>query len=256
VSLVTRCPACATAFRVAPPQLSAHRGQVRCGKCGEVFDGIANLMDPSAERLRLEPSPQLGLFDAARRAAAPTPLPRPSPPGQAPVPAFLAEPPAPRRALWWSLAALALVVLLAQAVYHFRAELAVSVPAARAPLEAACRPLGCEVPLPRQLRLLSIDSYEVREDARGEGLIVLHAVIRNRAPFPQQYPSLHLTLTDEANLPVVSRALAPPEYLEPAEAPQRLARGLAPGGEASLTVYLDASKARASGYELVLFYPS
>ena len=34
----TSCPACATAFRVSPEQLSARGGKVRCGKCRVVFD--------------------------------------------------------------------------------------------------------------------------------------------------------------------------------------------------------------------------
>ena len=168
----------------------------------------------------------------------------------------MAEPRAPRRGLWWSLIALAVLALLAQAAHHFRAELAARWPPTRPALEEACRFLGCEIRLPRQVKLLSIDSYEVRPDPRREGVIVLNAVIRNRAPFPQEYPALQLTLTDEANRELVSRAILPREYLEPARARELLARGIDAGGEAALTVHLDASRTRATGYELVLFYPS
>ena len=55
MSLVTRCPVCATAFRVQGSQLSVRSGQVRCGKCGTVFDGLAALVEEGVERLRLEP---------------------------------------------------------------------------------------------------------------------------------------------------------------------------------------------------------
>lgn len=66
--LVTRCPACGTAFRAAPAQLSARSGMVRCGKCRAVFDGVAHLEDePDSARLANEPSPQLGLFDQRLR---------------------------------------------------------------------------------------------------------------------------------------------------------------------------------------------
>jgi predicted Zn finger-like uncharacterized protein len=41
--MVTRCPACATVFRVTPQQLQAHQGQVRCGRCMAVFDGFGTL---------------------------------------------------------------------------------------------------------------------------------------------------------------------------------------------------------------------
>jgi predicted Zn finger-like uncharacterized protein len=43
MSTVTRCPACATLFRVTPQQLQAHQGQVRCGQCTTVFDGFKDL---------------------------------------------------------------------------------------------------------------------------------------------------------------------------------------------------------------------
>ena len=37
----TRCPGCATVFRVTPEQLAMRGGQVRCGQCKAVFDGVA-----------------------------------------------------------------------------------------------------------------------------------------------------------------------------------------------------------------------
>lgn len=43
MSLVTTCPACSTAFRVTPEQLSAHRGDVRCGQCQHIFNALREL---------------------------------------------------------------------------------------------------------------------------------------------------------------------------------------------------------------------
>lgn len=43
MSLTTRCPSCATAFRVTPSQLQARRGTVRCGRCSTVFNALDNL---------------------------------------------------------------------------------------------------------------------------------------------------------------------------------------------------------------------
>ena len=62
MSLATRCPSCLTAFRVHREQLAARGGRVRCGRCGAAFDAIRALLEEGAEPLRLEPSPQLGLF--------------------------------------------------------------------------------------------------------------------------------------------------------------------------------------------------
>jgi predicted Zn finger-like uncharacterized protein len=241
MSLITRCPSCATAFRVLPEQLAAREGKVRCGKCAAVFDGAAGLLKQPEASAPEAPAPE----DAE------TP-----PEALEPLPAFMAEPRPPRRALWWTLTVLAALALAAQAAHHFRAEIAARWPALHGPLQEACLLLDCEIRLPRQMKLLSIDSYEVRPDPRREGVIVLSAVIRNRAPFAQEYPALQLTLTDEANRELVSRAILPREYLEAARGPALMARGIEAGGEAALTVHFDASRARATGYELVLFYPS
>ena len=252
MSLVTRCPVCGTAFRVQRGQLSARGGKVRCGKCAAVFDGVAGLVEEGAERLALEPSPQLGLFDPSRRPAVTAAS------EDAPLPQFMAEPDEARRSpwLWALLALLAALALFGQAAHRFRSELAATLPAARAPLDAACRLVGCTVQLPRRPDLMSIDSSELQADPRRQGIIVLNAVVRNRARFAQDYPALELTLTDDAERPVLRRVLAPRDYLDAARAAQLLSRGIAPGGEASLRVYLDSSRSAATGYRLYLFYPS
>ncbi len=41
--LITRCPNCATRFRVTEDQLQVAKGQVRCGACLHVFDGTDHL---------------------------------------------------------------------------------------------------------------------------------------------------------------------------------------------------------------------
>lgn len=41
----TRCPACATTFRVNPEQLKARAGKVRCGKCDSVFNALDTLIE-------------------------------------------------------------------------------------------------------------------------------------------------------------------------------------------------------------------
>ncbi|MBV8619516.1 MAG: DUF3426 domain-containing protein [Curvibacter sp.] len=45
MSLITRCPACATTYKVVPDQLRISEGWVRCGQCTEVFDARAHLVD-------------------------------------------------------------------------------------------------------------------------------------------------------------------------------------------------------------------
>jgi predicted Zn finger-like uncharacterized protein len=45
MSLVTRCPACSTAFKVVRDQLRISEGWVRCGRCSQVFDATLDLQE-------------------------------------------------------------------------------------------------------------------------------------------------------------------------------------------------------------------
>ncbi|MCA1998925.1 MAG: zinc-ribbon domain-containing protein, partial [Hyphomicrobiales bacterium] len=73
-----------------------------------------------------------------------------------PPPGFGADARPPSQWPWWAGAALALVALAAQAVIHFRTELAVRHPDARPALEALCAPFGCDIPLPAKIGLMEI----------------------------------------------------------------------------------------------------
>lgn len=272
--LVTRCPECATAFRVQPDQLSARGGRVRCGKCSSVFDGLANLVQ-EAPPAPIEPSPQIGLFDPRGRptAEASTRQAEREAPGSATtmradaasavdgaqmddaaLPEFLEERPErpPFRVVWGFLSLLAALALAAQALLLYRTEVAVLFPETRPHLEIACGMLDCELHLPRRAELLSIESSDLQADARRANVLVLNAVVRNRAPFPQEYPSLELTLTDERDEAVVRRVLNPADYLADRRG---VARGIPAGGEEALRLYFEAAKVRATGYRLYLFFP-
>ena len=53
--MLTRCPHCQTAFRVATDQLRSHHGRVRCGNCNAVF----NALDTLVEQLEAMQAPPL-----------------------------------------------------------------------------------------------------------------------------------------------------------------------------------------------------
>jgi predicted Zn finger-like uncharacterized protein len=256
LNLTTRCPNCGTAFRVQPAQLSARGGKVRCGKCTHVFDGVAALVaesEQTAAPAEAEPSPQLALFGASRKSSD-------GGAGEAanedaPVADFLEEAPPPKRS--WSLAfgvALLLIALAAQATHYFRTEIAAMVPEARPFLIAACATLKCDLKLPRRPKLMAIESSDLQADGRRDNVIVLNAVLRNQAPFAQEYPSLELTLTDERDEAVARRVLVPADYLagHPVEL---VSRGIDAGADAPLRVYFDTGGLRAVGYRMYLFFP-
>lgn len=48
MSLITTCPACGTSFRITLEQLSAHRGDVRCGQCQHIFSALKQLAEVAA----------------------------------------------------------------------------------------------------------------------------------------------------------------------------------------------------------------
>ena len=85
MSFVTRCPACATHFKVVSDQLKISDGWVRCGQCGEVFDASLQLgtlpptepdTDTGAETQPLisDPPPPESQADAWAEVAVPEPV--------------------------------------------------------------------------------------------------------------------------------------------------------------------------------------
>lgn len=280
MSLLTRCPSCDTTFRVHAPQLSARGGRVRCGKCSLIFDALSQVVEEDTASPEVGPSPQLALFDPARLAAeareAAAARAREAAARSAAGPAQPAVPrvrrpttPAPDEAaflatrrersrfllMWSLLALLALLVLAAQAVVHFRTDLVLLAPKLRPQLEIACEMLGCQVHLPRDPDLIGIESSELRFDQKRDSIIRLTALLRNRATFAQELPALELTLTDEKDRPVARRVLLPADYLGAKDAQTRLASGIAPGAEEVINVELELLGLHAAGFRLYLFYP-
>lgn len=261
--LTTQCPNCGTAFRVTPEQLKARAGKVRCGQCNGVFNALENLQDaapPAASAA--EPAPaaeQAFLAQAEASSAGETTV--EAPPQQAftepvDIPSEDAGS-APARRRWpavaWAVATLlALVLLLAQAAYLLRAELAVSQPELRPLLQEMCGLLDCDIPLPRKADLVSIEVSDLHPDPQRPKLLVLATTLKNRAPFVQGYPHLELTLTDLRDQPVIRRIFAPADYLADGI---DAAAGFAAGADLPVTLWLDAGESGASGYRLYLFYP-
>lgn len=93
MSLITRCPACQTMFKVVPDQLRISEGWVRCGQCNEVFDATihmvenpatAPLMETSASEDLPPPSPAVVAAPEPEMEAAEPPV-APVPPAPAPA---------------------------------------------------------------------------------------------------------------------------------------------------------------------------
>jgi predicted Zn finger-like uncharacterized protein len=90
MSLITRCPACETMFRVVPDQLRISEGWVRCGHCTEVFDAALHLQ-PQALIPEPPPEPAQAPVESfaepqPEQPPEPVPPPEPQPWMQAPEP--------------------------------------------------------------------------------------------------------------------------------------------------------------------------
>ena len=175
---------------------------------------------PSSEATRAPGTP------TAAASAAPQPAPRPAPPPARPAPEAPVRAPRKSRSvaldqsgmerllphLWRAGAGVALLVLLAQIVNHYRDQLAATARFHR-PLTALYASLG--VPLvPRW----DLRAYEVRQlgasvEPTSTGVITVRASIKNAAPRPQPLPLLRVTLQDRFGNRIAARDVAPPSYL-------------------------------------------
>lgn len=312
MALITRCPDCATAFRVTPLQLQAQGGDVRCGHCAHIFNGFATLatmQEPEAVDLSARKVPDItesnfktpsvddSLIAADQEissqasgnettqtevitespdrevpepesAASKEPAPQISDTASAPgnysaenyaperyVPDDYAFGVAPSRkvsAAWGVASLFLLVVLAAQAIYFYRAELSAIMPATRPYLEQYCELLGCTIPLPQNAALLSIESSEMQADTPRSGLITLNATVRNYASYPQAFPSFELTLTDPQDQPLASHTFDPKASLGEN---MNSAGAIAPNHEFNVRLHLDGGDLNAAGYRVFLFYP-
>ncbi|HET9650945.1 MAG TPA: zinc-ribbon and DUF3426 domain-containing protein [Usitatibacter sp.] len=297
--LITTCTHCLARFRVTPQQLNEKQGQVRCGRCRQVFSGFEALErfpdDDTGTRLLADREAETGEkaealadFDEAPRAeeppkGAPPPAPTPTPtpartmiePPSTPPSRPMVEPPAPTPSrpltprarpvfepappvreppsrAWAYGAVLLFVVLLAELAFGFRAPLAQRYPVLRPWLEAACARAGCTVPWPREDALLKLEDSELLEVPGRANEIALGARIRNLASFAQEYPYIELTLTDTTGQPAVRRVLRPPDYLGRAV---NAGEALPAGADLPIQLRLETPRVRATGYELLLFYP-
>jgi len=160
----------------------------------------------------------------------------------------------PKRRTWpWVIAALLLLLVsIAQAAYFFRVDLAARLPGLKPALISYCQLLKCTVPLPQNTDLMSIESSGLEADPEHENQITLNALLRNRAPYPQTFPHLELTLNDTQDKPLARRTFKPEDYLPPLENQQT---GLLPNHEISIRLNLDTTDLKPSGYRLALIYP-
>jgi predicted Zn finger-like uncharacterized protein len=279
----TRCPGCNTIFRVTPQQLALRAGQVRCGHCQTVFDGVASLVSlaPQFRKSREEPEydeiaqgpPTVTLRSAQALQTAPddadqrvepaidtsfdkSDTSRALDPEQAYAARFSWQEKRERKGApaWLYATAIPVLLLLfaAQALFHFRDAIAAHWPTAKPMLIRMCAVAGCKVRPLQDVEHLSIEASDLQADPAHKGLLTLSATIRNRAPYAVAYPHIELTLTDTQEQVVVRRAVVPLEYSSGAVDTES---GIPANSELALKLFIDASATTQAGYQVYLFYP-
>ena len=280
--MYTRCTHCETFFRVTREQLQISSGQVKCGRCQQVFDAFATLTSqlpaassaPPAPDRAAEPSLAAAPKDQEPRPPAADPMAPAAPSStEARFSSKLAAAdqeteiltlpddlfgtpsvdPDGQRPWPWIIASLAAVLVLAlQATYLFATSLASQMPELRSPLAGVCRWLGCQVALPRLPDQLFIEAsdLQVLNPARPTE-VLLTVTIRNRAVLTQTLPLIELTLTDSVNQTAARKVFYPADYLDPSH-DQR--QGIGPNQEIAIRLYLDTGDVKAAGYRLYLFF--
>jgi len=152
----------------------------------------------------------------------------PDPLATSELPAFLsasATARAPGRRWPWAIASvLAMLVLAAQVVHHFRTELARH-PDVGPMLIKTYAALGLALTPHWLVDAYTIKQWGIVSDPQQPGILRMRASITNIAPFAQPYPLLRFTLEDRFGATVGQRDFRPEEYLTSRSQATRLLPG-------------------------------
>ncbi len=285
MSWITRCPACATTYKVVPDQLKVAKGWLRCGQCQHVFDSTgvvlawpetASSLSPSSssdqdgadvagERLVIDELLKqedrsstesvvtvVAAFEEALstfKSASPLPNPTASADLDAPDQRDglpIQSTQARPRSLWATWGAVTLLVVLAlQWLWIERHTLAALQPAVGRAWHGVCHVLGCEVELLQVREGVVIDHSSLIPSERGYWL---SWSVRNATPQALQMPALELILLDAQDKALVRRVFDVSQL----NAPPSLAPGQIWEGQLHLAPEADLLPA---GYRLFSFYP-
>ena len=186
----------------------------------------------------------------AQASAAPRPTPREASAPEIVLPEI--PRPAPPARAWAFGSVLMAVVIAAELSYAYRGPIAQRYPILRPYMESICAKAGCTVPWSREEGLLKLEDSELLEVPGRPNEIALNARIRNLATVAQEYPHVELTLTDISGQAAIRRVLRPTDYLG---RPVNGSEIIAPGADLAIQLRLETPRVKATGYELLLFYP-
>jgi hypothetical protein len=116
--------------------------------------------------------------------------------------------------LWLLLTPLLILVFLIQYAWFNLATLSQQ-PQLRPALETLCAIAKCEVPLIKAPYMITLVERDIRNHPGRSGVLQVKARIINKAPYPQAYPLMELSLHDITGHIIATRRFGPDEYLPP-----------------------------------------
>ncbi|AQQ68931.1 hypothetical protein Mag101_15805 [Microbulbifer agarilyticus] len=113
----------------------------------------------------------------------------------------------------WALGSLLLMLGLAAQIAYFGFDTLSKREPWRNLYAQVCPYIGCKLPAQVDINSIHTANLVVRSHPSIPGALAVEAVLLNRAPFDQPFPSLQLRFTDLKNSPVASRRFSPRDYL-------------------------------------------
>lgn len=113
----------------------------------------------------------------------------------------------------WAWACILLTALLAGQLLYVEHEALLANATVRPWLVGGCARIGCQVPLPRDLRGLSLLKREVRPHENLAGALQISATMRNGGTLPAPFPLVEVRLADLNDRVIAMRRFRPEEYL-------------------------------------------
>ncbi len=211
-------------------------------------DKPATLPEATAAPCTLTGAETAAATDAPAAAGEPVAVPAFAPP---PIEIDRTSPPRRARHAAWALGCvIATLALAAQYGWHERTRL-LEDRATRHWLERACATLDCALPRPPALQAIRGEALLVRPAPDREGVLLVDALLSNRAAYPQPWPGLAISFQDLRGRTLAGRVFNAGEYLP--EAP----RADMPIGQA-VAVHLELRDPgeRATGYRMDILPPA
>jgi predicted Zn finger-like uncharacterized protein len=154
------------------------------------------------------------------------------------------------RGLMWALLILLVPGAFGQAAFTYRNYIAAAIPDAKPMLLEACELLRCELKLPAQIELLSIESNQLVTLPKAHHF-AFEVQLQNKSTLAQTWPTLELTMTDAKDKPQVVKAFKPADYIEDKAV---LTRGFAPSSEQNIKLYFELKDIETSSYRVAIYY--